>query len=303
MVQTLELEDTLKEKVLSVYEQIAFAESKVHGVPVNQIHFHEVGNKDAIADIIANVILLDLLKVDQVVASSINVGFGKVRCAHGILPVPAPATMEILKGIPVYAGRFEGEMCTPTGAALYKTFVGQTASMPQMSIEKIGYGCGNKDFEAANVVRAIVGQVQGNKDHIVELACNIDDMRGEDIALASELILLHGALDVYTTSIQMKKNRPGIILSVLCHEEQKKEMSELIFKHTTTIGIREYSCDRMILDREIKQVDTPYGTMRYKEVSGYGVNRAKVEFDDLKKAVEQFEKTIEEVRQDIERLL
>ncbi len=194
-------------------------------------------------------------------------------------------------------------MCTPTGAALYQTIVQEVGQMPVMSMDRIGYGCGKKDFPAANVVRAIIGEVNQEKDHIVELACNLDDMTAEDIALAEELILLHGALDVFTTPIQMKKNRPGTLLSVLCREENKKEIGELIFKHTSTIGIREYACDRMVLNRTMNEVDTPYGTMRYKEVSGYGVKRVKVEFDDLREAVEKYEKSVREIRSEIEKLL
>lgn len=303
IVSGVGLNECLKEQVLSVYREIAQAESKVHGKPVEQIHFHEVGNLDAIADIIGNLVLVDLLKVDKIIASPINVGYGKVACAHGILPVPAPATVEILKGIPAYAGNYEGEMCTPTGAALYKAIVDQINNMPVMSIESVGYGCGKKDFPAANVVRAVIGEIDEESDHIIELSCNLDDMTAEDIALAAELLLLHGALDVYTTPIQMKKNRPGTMLSVLCREQQKKELGELIFKHTTTIGIREYSCDRMVLNRNRHELDTPFGTMHYKESYGYGVTKIKIEFEDLKQAVEKYEKSIQEIRSEIERLL
>lgn len=305
IVNHFALDEKLKKQVLSVYQAIAAAESKVHGVSVDEIHFHEVGNLDAIADIVGNIMLLDLLKVDRVIASPINVGFGKVRCAHGILPVPAPATAEILKDIPIYAGRFEGEMCTPTGAALYKTIVMETAQMPAMKMESMGYGCGKKDFEAANVVRAIIGitEDQEDTDSIMELACNIDDMTAEDIALAEELLLLNGALDVFTTSIQMKKNRPGTLLTVLCKEEQKAKMGQLIFKHTTTIGIREYRCNRMTLQRNFRDIETPYGKMQCKDVSGYGVSRSKIEFDDLKQAVEKYERSIREIRAELEKYL
>lgn len=304
-ISRIQLSENIKQQVLSVYRTIAEAESKVHNKPLDQIHFHEVGEKDAIIDIVGNMLLLEMLQVDAIYASPINTGFGKVRCAHGILPVPAPATAEILTGIPVYGGTIEGELCTPTGAALYRNLVQKTCTMPPMTIEKIGVGCGKKDFAAANILRAVIGTIYtdsdtaSDKDFIYELDCNLDDCTAEEIAYAEEKLLEAGALDVYTTAIQMKKGRPGTKLSVLCKQEDKDRMSILLLKHTSTLGVRITRFERMILDRENVIKQTPYGPVHVKRASGYGVTREKIEFEDLKKISDLTGKTIAQIREEL----
>lgn len=282
ILQGMDISQKVIDDALAVYGIIAEAESAVHGKSVDEIHFHEVGNKDAIADIVGCCILFEEIGADKIIVSPVTTGFGQVRCAHGILPVPAPATAFILKGIPVRSGVIEGELCTPTGAALLKYFADEFASMPVMTTDRIGYGMGSKDFEAANCVRAIYGASDIQDDYVVELCCNLDDMTAEDIGYASETMMREGALDVYTTAIGMKKSRPGTMFTVMCSENDKDRMTELIFKHTTTIGVREYYCRRTTLERSFGIADTTYGPVRYKKSKGFGVVRRKIEYEDLK---------------------
>ena len=284
IVSSLPIPTMVKLDIMTVYNKLAEAESHVHGVPVNQIHFHEIGTIDAIADITAVCLLMHELKADKVIASPVHVGSGSVRCAHGILPVPAPATAYILRNIPIYGGRIQGELCTPTGAALLKHFVDDFGEMPTMTVKGIGYGMGKKNFDRANCIRVMLGETTDKSDSIVELSCNIDDMTGEMIGFALEHFMKQGALDVFTVPIGMKKSRPGILLTVLCREEDKERFIHLIFKHTTTLGIREKNCNRYTLERRTETVDTPLGQIRQKISSGYGIRRSKFEYDDIAKA-------------------
>ena len=299
IVSRLRIPTTVKLDILAVYEEIAQAESHVHGVPVEQIHFHEVGNMDAIADITTVCLLMHELKLDQIIASPVHVGSGQVRCAHGILPVPAPATAHILQNIPIYGGSIKGELCTPTGAALLKHFVTEFGDMPAMKVKTIGYGMGKKDFERANCVRVLLGETREKPEGIWELRCNVDDMTGEQIGFTLELLMAQGALDVFTIPIGMKKSRPGILLTVLCKETDKEKMVSLMFKHTTTLGIRENFCNRYKLERKVETVDTPYGVIRKKVSAGYGVRRSKYEYEDLAKAARVNDLSIEQVLSEI----
>ena len=294
----LNVSDKVKQDVLAVYQLIAEAESHAHGVPVSEIHFHEVGTMDAVADITAVCMLMEAIGADEVVASPVHVGSGHVRCAHGILPVPAPATAYILKDVPMYGGRIQGELCTPTGAALLKHFVTRFGDMPVMKAEAVGYGMGKKDFEFANCVRAILGETENRSDMVYELSCNVDDMTGERIGFAMDRLFELGALDVFTQSIGMKKSRPGILLSVLCREEKREEIVKGIFRYTTTIGIREQKMNRYVLERDVDEVETSYGVIRRKNVHGYGVSRSKLEYDDLAKAAAAGGVSIAEVEQE-----
>lgn len=287
--------------VMAIYNLIAEAESHAHGVPVCDIHFHEVGTMDAVADVTAVCLLMNELKPEKVVVSPIHVGFGKVRCAHGVLPVPAPATAHILQGVPIYSGRIEGELCTPTGAALLKHFADEFAKMPVMTVEKIGYGMGKKDFEAANCVRAMLGETEGgDKETVVELQCNLDDMSGEEIGFAMEMLFEAGALEVFTTPCGMKKSRAGTLLTVLCSLEQREEIVSQVFKHTTTIGIRESEKRRYTLDRRIQTAETENGEVRLKISEGYGVMRIKPEYDDLAKIARERGISLREARKMLE---
>lgn len=294
-ISHLNVSEAVRSNILAVYQSIADAESRVHGVPVEQIHFHEVGSLDALADITGVCLLMELLAPEQVLASPVHVGSGQVRCAHGILPVPAPATALLLEGIPIYGGSIRGELCTPTGAALLRRFVTRFGPLPPMRVEKTGYGMGMKDFEAANCVRAMLGQTEESAGHILELACNLDDMTPEAVGFAMEQLFAAGALDVYTTPIGMKKNRPGVLLTCMCREDDREAMLRTIFRHTSTLGVRVSVCDRYTLSRRQYAVQTPDGEIRVKESSGWGVLRRKAEFEDLARIARQTGKSIAEV--------
>ncbi len=286
----------VKKDIIAVYNIIAEAESLAHGCPVTEIHFHEVGNKDAIADISAVCYLIDRLFVENIIVSPIHVGSGQVKCAHGILPVPAPAVSYILQDIPIYGGSIRGELCTPTGAALLKHFAVSFGSMPMMKVRKIGYGMGKKDFDAANCVRIMLGDIsKSSTDYILHLSCNVDDMTGEEIGFCMDRLFEAGARDVYTESIYMKKNRPGTMINVICTESEKDAVIKALFKHSTTIGIREEKMNRYILNRRVETVETPYGPVRCKVSSGYGVERRKYEYDDMTKIAKERDMSIQDV--------
>lgn len=277
----LSLPTTVADNVMAVYRLIADAESKAHGKSVSEIHFHEVGTMDAIADITAVCLLMHRLAPDEIIVSPVHVGSGQVHCAHGILPVPAPATATILQDVPIYGGSIQGELCTPTGAALLKHFADSFGGMPVMRTSAIGYGMGKKDFPAANCVRALLGERSAASDDVIELCCNIDDMTGEAIGYAFDKLFAAGALDVYTIPIGMKKSRPGHLLHVICREADKDALVRALFAHTTTIGIRENRFRRYTLDRRIETIETADGPVRRKCSTGYGVSREKFEHDDL----------------------
>lgn len=299
MIEALKLTEAEKEDIRRIYLSIAEAEGKVHGREVTDIHFHEVGRADALADIAGCVMLMHEIKAEKVVVSPINVGFGEVRCAHGILPVPAPATALLLQGIPCYAGRIEGELCTPTGAALLKYFADEFKPLPMMRIEKTGYGMGKKDFAAANCVRAILGESEEDAEQVTELCCNLDDMTPEELGYATEMLLEQGALEVFTTAVGMKKSRPGILLTLLCKTGEKQKFAELIFKHTTTIGIREHTCNRMVLSRSEKQKQVAGSTVRIKVSEGYGITKEKPEYEDLKKLAENTGLSLQDLKKQL----
>ena len=295
----LNIPDQVKQDVMAVYGLIAEAESHAHGVPVTEIHFHEVGTMDAIADITAVCLLMNKIAPDQVIVSPVHVGSGHVHCAHGILPVPAPATAYILNGVPMYGGAVKGELCTPTGAALLKHFATRFGDMPVMRTAAIGYGMGKKDFEQANCIRAMLGETEDAGDSVLQLECNVDDMTAEELGFAMEAILAAGALEVYTVAAGMKKSRPGTILCVLCHEDAKETLVRVIFRNTTTIGVREHRCSRYTLKRSFETVQTPYGDVQKKLSSGYGVTREKYEYEDLARIAREQGLSLVEVRKSI----
>jgi len=306
IIENLNLSKEIKSDVREVFQLLAEAESKVHGEPISEIHFHEVGNYDAIADIAAVCYLMHELDVDKVVFSPINVGGGTVKCAHGILPVPAPATALLLEGIPSYESEtIKSELCTPTGAALAKYFAFDFTSQPVMTVRKIGYGMGKKDFRQGNFVRAIYGECSDEyeNDQIVELSCNIDDMTPEEIGFATEQLFAAGAVEVYTISADMKKNRPGVILSCMCRIDNREKMLKVLFKHTTTIGVRESICNRYVLSRKIDALETPYGKVRVKEASGYDVKRKKLEYDDISGIARRTGKSIFEIKEELQAIM
>ena len=282
IINALNVSDKVKTDALAVYALIAEAESKAHGKPITDIHFHEVGTMDAVADIVGVCVLMEQLGADRIVVSPLATGFGQVRCAHGILPVPAPATASIIEGIPTYSGSVEGELLTPTGAALLKHFADSFGTRPVMAISKTGYGMGRKDFEKANMLRTFIGEEQNeDDDKVIEMSCNVDDMTGEEIGYATGVLMNSGALDVFTTPVYMKKNRPGILITCIVKPEDKEKFAKLVFEHTTTIGIRYTAMDRFRLARHGEKVMTKFGEVSVKVSEGFGVTKVKPEYDDV----------------------
>lgn len=296
IVAALDIPEKVREDVLAVYNLIAEAESHAHGRPVTEIHFHEVGTMDAVADITAVCLLLHEISPDEIVVSPVHVGSGHVKCAHGILPVPAPATAFILKDVPIYGGSIDGELCTPTGAALLKHFATRFGDMPVMKTQAIGYGMGRKDFQMANCVRAMLGETADKTDTVLKLSCNVDDMTAEEVGFATERFFEGGAKEVYTVPVGMKKSRPGTLICVLCREQDREKMIGLLFQYTTTIGVREVLMNRYVLERRMETVSTPYGEVRRKISSGYGVSKMKYEYDDLSRIAEERNISLDEVR-------
>ena len=299
IIDGLDVSERVKADVKAVYALIAEAESRVHGHPISEIHFHEVGTLDAVADVVGVCLLMDKIGAEKVVASPVHVGAGHVHCMHGILPVPAPATALLLNGIPTFGGQVQGELCTPTGAALLKHFVSRFGDRPIMATEAIGYGMGKKDFERANCLRAFLGESKGALEQITRLECNLDDMTGEDISFAMEQLLKAGARDVYTQAIGMKKSRPGVLLSVICLPEDADKLAAVMMKYTATLGIRRQDMTRYVLERVVETVETPYGPVRVKTASGMGVLRRKAEYEDLATLAEQNQVSLETIRKEL----
>ncbi len=296
-----DIPEKVRADILSVYHLIAEAESSAHGCEIEQIHFHEVGQMDAVADITGVCMLIYELGIDKIISSPVHVGCGQVKCAHGILPVPAPATAYILKDIPIYGGSVQGELCTPTGAALLAHFVNEFGKLPVMCVSKIGYGMGTKDFDTANCLRVMLGEVKNEPEQVLELKCNIDDMTAEEIGYATEQLMKAGALDVFTVPIGMKKNRPGTLISCICKSSDKDAILKTFFQYTSTIGIRQNICERYVLDRTEATVKTKYGDVRIKRVDGYGVKRIKTEYEDIAKISNELGASISKVRKLIEK--
>lgn len=312
-ISAMPLPEDVISDILEVYNLLAEAESHVHGIPVDEIHFHEVGSLDAMADIAGFCVEIAMLDPDRIICSPVCTGSGEVHCAHGILPVPTPATAYLLQGIPSYTGSLQLELCTPTGAALLKYFVEEFGPMPVMKVAVTGYGCGKKDLPQANCVRAMLGEQtvpqtaagdltggpEEDDNTVLELCCNLDDMTPEEIAFACERLMDAGALDVYTTAIGMKKNRPGILLTCMCRPEDREIMTEQLFRHTTTLGLREYRCRREVLEREEAEAESFLGTVRVKHAEGYGVVREKFEYEDLASIAKERDMTLREVRRQL----
>ncbi len=307
VIGALQAPEAVRQDALAVYQLIAQAESRVHGMPVAEVHLHEVGALDAIADISAVCLLLRRLAPESILASPIEVGGGTVRCAHGVLPVPAPATTELLAGLPIRGGAAECELCTPTGAALLRYFVQRyAAGLPTMRLQAAGHGCGQRDLPAANCVTAYWYEDAENAaaphtgggpmDEITELCCNLDDMTPEAVGYAQEVLFAAGARDVFTTPIGMKKGRPGVLLTCLCAPAEAERFARLLLAHTTTLGVRETVCRRYTLRRENRTVQTVLGPLHVKTAEGWGVRREKPEYDDLAALARQNGLTFSEVQ-------
>lgn len=280
-----------KDLALQMFQMVAQAEAKVHGFTVGEVHFHEVGAVDSIVDMVGAAICFDYLKPDHIYFSHLREGQGHVTCAHGDMPVPVPATLEIsqMAGIPLQITKTQGEMITPTGAAI----AGVTAqefldAMPAMKIEKIGYGAGKKDFPHANVLRMMWGeQVEEAKEKLLVLETNLDDCTGEALGYTMEQLLEQGAKDAFFVPIYMKKNRPAVMLKALCDEKDRAKLEDVIFRHTTTIGIRSYRVERHILERNMKQVELPFGTAQVKCCQGPDGMRYYPEYESVKELLAQ----------------
>ena len=296
LISRLNLPAPVLEQAQAVYHRLAQAESQAHGQPVDLVHFHEVGALDAVADVTAACYALYLLRPHEVVVSPVHVGSGMVGCAHGLVPVPAPATAHLLEGVPCYGGDIQGELCTPTGAALLTAFATRFGPMPPMVLDKTGYGMGKKQFPAANCVRAMWGRTQENAgEEIVELVCNLDDMTPEALSFACQRLLEEGALDAYTLSGCMKKGRPGWQLVVLCSREQKDALIGQVFALTSTTGLRVRLCEKHVLSCTITTRDTPYGPVRMKKAQGYGVSRTKPEYEDMARIAREHKITLKQI--------
>lgn len=286
IIDGLPVSDKVKSDVRAVYGIIAAAEAKVHGKPVELVHFHEVGAMDAIADVTSVCLLMERIGADKIMASPVHLGSGTVRCAHGVLPVPTPATADILRGVPSYGGEVHGELCTPTGAALLKHFAVEYGAMPAMRTEKIGIGIGTKDFGRCNCLRAFLGETDGGSDTVLQLSCNVDDMTGEALGYALEKLFDAGAADAFFTPVYMKKNRPAYMLTCICPEAKAEAVTRAIFRNTSTLGVRRTVCERSVLQRTEYTAETSLGSVRVKCSEGYGVKRVKAEFDDLRTIAE-----------------
>ena len=282
LINGLKLPEKVKGQARAVYRAIAEAEARAHGCPVGDVHFHEVGALDAVADVTGVCYALYLLKPERIVVSPIHVGSGTVRCAHGVMPVPAPATAALLTGVPIYGGAIQGELCTPTGAALLAHFADSFGEMPLMAVKDTGIGIGTKTFEQANCVRAFLGEEkEETEDMILELVCNIDDMTPEALAFACTRLMELGALDVYTVAGTMKKGRPGHVLTVLCRPEKEEELARHILTQTTTNGLRVRRCGKYFLAPGMGKVRTRWGDVRVKTAKGYGITHMKPEYEDV----------------------
>ncbi len=275
IINALNVDESVKNDAKNIYKIIADAESAAHGITVADVHLHEVGMIDAIVDIVSFCYIKKELEIDKIYASPITVGYGSVKTVHGIMSVPAPATAAVLGGVPIKGGDIEGELCTPTGAAILKYFCTDFSVLGDFKYNTVGVGNGTKDFERANCVRAFVGDC--DSDDVCELRCQVDDMTGEEMGYAVNKLLALGALDAFVQSVVMKKSRPGFALTVIVSPDKKDYFVEQIFKHTTTLGVRVVPCERKVLAREITE---KFG-VNIKRSSGFGVQKCKLEYDDI----------------------
>ncbi len=297
----LSISERVKKDAEAIYLAIARAESAVHNESVEKIHFHEVGDIDAMVDIVSTAMLMEELGAEKIIASPIAVGSGYTKCQHGILPVPAPATALLLAGIPTYNDGIKGELCTPTGAALVKYYATSFGEKPTMVVEKIGYGMGTKDFERANCVRVYLGETECQNNNytagtVTEITFNVDDMTGEDMAYATSVLLKAGAREVFTTAVMGKKSRMGQLITVICDCGQEDKFCDLIFKHTSTIGVRYSTLKRKMLSRNITEVNSQFGAVRCKVSGSLDTQKSKLEHDDLVAIAEKTGYSLAEIK-------
>ncbi|HEY7450827.1 MAG TPA: nickel pincer cofactor biosynthesis protein LarC [Vicinamibacterales bacterium] len=278
------LSSSAKRRASTLFDRLAETEAAIHQMPIERVHLHEVGALDSIVDIVGCVFGLEWFHADRIVSSPLNVGGGTVQCAHGVMPVPAPATLRLLQGVPVYSSGHEVELVTPTGALLVSGYADAFGPMPAMTVQASGYGAGDCDLTGRpNVLRLVVGEAAGDAlvEPLMVLECEIDDMNPQLFGALMDRLQAAGALDVFFTPVQMKKNRPGTLITVLAPPERRESLGSIIFRETTTIGLRWHAAERERLEREVVQVQTPHGSARVKLAwrAGAVVNAAP-EFDD-----------------------
>ncbi len=287
IISSSDLPVRVKEQSIAVFRRLGEAEASIHRVDIERLHFHEVGAVDAIVDIVGSCLLLDLLGVERVVCSPLPMGRGFVECMHGVIPLPAPATVELTRGVPTYGVELEAELVTPTGAALMVSLAERFGSQSAMRVQSVGYGIGKRRFaDRPNVLRVMIGESgMGEDGHIVVVETSIDDLSPQFYDIAMDRLFNAGALDVHTTAISMKKNRPGTLLTVLCPESAVTDIAEVLFAETTTLGVRMYRCDRLCMERSTVVVATEYGPIRIKVATwGTGTPKAMPEYEDVKAA-------------------
>ena len=300
------LAPSVKERAARIFTRLADAEARVHGTDRESVHFHEVGAVDAMVDIIGAAVGVEALGVDEIICSPLNVGGGTVKCAHGTFPVPAPATVELLQGAPVFSSGIQAELLTPTGAAIVKTLATRFGAFPEMKIEKSGYGAGTRDFPGhANVVRLTVGEAAShlaantNQETISVLEANLDDLNPQVFGYVLDRLLAEGALDVFSMPVQMKKNRPGTLLTILCKPEDSARLTKIVFTETTTLGVRQRQEQRSTLTRRWFPVSTPWGEVRMKIASMNGtVTNYAPEYEDCRRIAEEKHVPLKSVMQE-----
>lgn len=299
MIDGSHLTDSQKTVAKNIFQRLGEAEAKAHGVSIEKVHFHEVGAVDSIADIVGCAVALDLLNLDKIDCSPVPTGHGFIKIAHGRCSVPAPATAELLKNIPIAKSEVSAELTTPTGAAIVSTVVAEFGQLPEMKIEQIGYGAGDKDFPTqANILRVMIGTSTATPSHdrIVTLETNLDDVTGEIIGHCFTKLFAHGALDVFTTSIQMKKQRPGTKLTVLCRPQDVQSMEAILFAETATLGIRRWNTDRQILSRKKQTIKTEWGEIDGKAIQMLdGQQRFAPEYESCRQIAERHNVALREV--------
>ncbi|MBO0857101.1 MAG: nickel pincer cofactor biosynthesis protein LarC [Chloracidobacterium sp.] len=294
IISSSSLGSKVKQRAQTIFQRIGEAESKIHDIPIESVHFHEVGAIDSIVDIVGACVAFEALKIGRIISSPLHVGSGTFKCAHGTYPIPGPATAELLKGVPIYSKDVEGELLTPTGAAIISTLAESYGPMPMMKIEKIGYGAGTRDYpKFPNALRALIGELEEDADRtpgaLTVIEASIDDLNPQVFGYLMEKALAAGALDIFYTPAQMKKNRPGVLLTLLCDPADRERMCDLIFRETTTLGVRYRTEQREILTREFVTVETEYGPIRIKvsrSKDGQVMN-VSPEFEDCRAAAEK----------------
>ncbi len=289
IIERSSLAEAVKQRAAQIFTRLAEAEARVHNEPVEHVHFHEVGALDAIVDVVGAAICFDFLKIDRFVCSPLHVGSGMVQMAHGRFPIPPPAVAELLKGVPFYAGEIKGELLTPTGAAIITTVCNEYGPIPQMTTESTGYGAGTREYpDFPNVLRVFVGETEltvATDERLWMIETNLDDASPQIIGHVMDRVLESGALDCFFTPVQMKKNRPGVLLSVLCAPAEKEAVMRLFFLETTTLGVRSYQVGRRALERSVVRVETQYGPIDVKvaHLDGRVVNEMP-EFEQCREA-------------------